>query len=228
MCSNTISGPIAIRLEEIVPRSMPGMTIRSSRQMSAAEAGNPRGSQSLGDEANPRIAAVIEVQVGHGMDTGFQVPDPNATRARGLDDEGGLAAGKEVVATAEAARGQLGSGEAGRIPRVPEAQQVDGQETLGARLFLPRQFPIAAVGDRHGHPRLVDAQPGAHPGEGPVRAVVGPGQQAAQRFRSDPVADRRGHRPAPRLLAIGPDHHRGTAFDPEADEDQAHGMIARR
>ena len=83
-------GPIEIRLEEIVPRSRPGTTIRSSRQRRAAEAGKSRGSKVSRDEADPRVVGVVDVEVGHGVDAGRQLDDRDPPRAGRLDDEGGI------------------------------------------------------------------------------------------------------------------------------------------
>ncbi len=216
-----IVSPPRIRLEETVPRSAPGMTIRSSRHSVAAEAGKTRGSRFamtspiLGSAGSSRSRLVIAWIPGSSR--------ASETRgSRGLDHEGRIRTGDEIVAAAEATKLKFGPGQSRRRLGIVEAEQLDGQQPPRARLILPGQLAIATVGHRHGDPGLVDSQPGAHLRERPVWSVVGARQQAAE--RPDPAADWRRHRPAPPLLAIGPDHDRGAPLDPVTDEDQTHGI----
>ena len=204
-----------------MPRSAPGMMIRSSRHRLAAETGKSCASRFavtspiLGSVGSSRSRLVIAWIPGSSR--------ASETRARrGLDHEGRLRAGDEIVAAAEATKFEFGLGQSRRRLGTVEAEQIDGQQAPRARLILPGQLTIATVSHGHGNPGLVDSQPGAHLGERPVRSVVGARQQAAE--RPDPAADGRRHRPAPRLLAIGPNHNRGAPLDPVTDEDQAHGI----
>ena len=58
-------------------------------------------------------------------------------------------------------------------------EQYHGEQSSGTNLIGPGELAIMAVGDRHGHAGLVDAEPGSHRGERAVRAMIGAGQQTA-------------------------------------------------
>ena len=57
-------------------------------------------------------------------------------------------------------------------------KQEHGEQSAGTNLIGPGELAIMAVGDRHGHAGLIDAEPGSHRGERAVRAMIGAGQQS--------------------------------------------------
>ena len=110
------------------------MMIRSSRQRPAAETGKTLRVQVRCDEPDPRVVGVVEVEVGHRVDSGRQPGERDPRGASGLDDEGRIHTGDQVVAATEATTAEFGPGESRCRLGIVEAQQLDGQQAPRARV----------------------------------------------------------------------------------------------